>query len=203
MANYTVTNRKSSDSVQFQVALIIIFFISSIFVPFIILYPIQEVLYRPADFWFFEAPLSTYLILCVAMILLSVVMLVNVLVQTANKRAILFRRVIVTLSFVLAVGVLFLCINNYQYMNAKGIYQNKFFGFKEDFTSWEEVVKAEQTHLKKNSITKADKLIFTLKDGAIIELQITGKLSQNKTLIRESLRNNEVILENILPKSTK
>ncbi|MFJ6207533.1 hypothetical protein [Lysinibacillus sp. NPDC092081] len=52
-------------------------------------------------------------------------------------------------SFVIAGALIFLCVNNYQYIDTKGIHMNLFFSLHEDHTSWEDIVKVEQTIVKK------------------------------------------------------
>ncbi|WP_102271826.1 hypothetical protein [Cytobacillus massiliigabonensis] len=202
MTSYTVTRKKNTDTSQFQVVLIVITFLSSFVVPFIILYPIQELLYRPNDIWFFEASMSTYLTFCAALISVSAILLINVLFIPKSKAKKTVKGIIVILSLLAAVIVMILCVDNYYYMNSKGIYKNNLFSFSEEFISWDEIDKAEQTFLKKQRVTVEDKLILTTKDGKTIEMQITKKMSANKASIRQSLKNNGVILENSPPITT-
>lgn len=99
-------------------------------------------------------------------------------------------------SFVIAGALIFLCINNYQYIDTKGFHMNHFFSLQEDFTSWEDIVKVEQTIVEKNGVSSPDKLIFTLQDGATIEQSLTGKLSSAKQFINEELSNYGLKIEN-------
>lgn len=67
----------------------------------------------------------------------------------------------------------------------------------EDLTSWEEIIKAEQTNVQKDGVTKPDKLIFTLKDGSTIEQSLTAKLAKAKPFINLELSKNGVTIENV------
>ncbi|MGE7672728.1 hypothetical protein ACQKMV_03935 [Lysinibacillus sp. NPDC094403] len=187
---------KESKSKQYQIGFIIILFLSSFIAPVIFLYPIQELLYRPKDYYFFDPFFTAYIMMMVVLIMLAVTVLVNFLVTPKTKKSKNIQRGIVVTSFVIAGALIFLCINNYQYIDTKGLHMNHFFSLQEDFTSWEDIVKVEQTIVEKNGVSSPDKLIFTLQDGATIEQSLTGKLSSAKQLINEELSNYGLKIEN-------
>lgn len=201
MSSYTVTKKKNMDSIQFQVTLIIITFLSSFFIPFIILYPIQEVLFQPKNIWFFEAAMSTYFIFISAILFVSLVLLVNILSNPTTKTMLLIRRIGLIVSLIISCIVIGLCLNTYNYMNSNGIYNNKFFSLSEEFTSWEEITDAKQIYVKKDNITTADRFEFTLSDGSKMEVKLTNKLRKNKTLVRQILKSNNVIIESAYPEN--
>lgn len=199
MSSYTVTKKKKTDSAQFQVTVIVISFLSSFIIPFIILYPIQEILFKPDNVWFFEAPLSTYFTFILGILFLSIVLLINLVVEARDKRKKQLKLSMLAASFVVGIVVITLCLFNYQYMNMKGIYQNHYFSFSETFTSWDDITAAKQTYIKKDKVTKDDKFIFTLKDGSTLELEMTAKMRKSKVLIRQRLLSNGVKLESVYP----
>lgn len=200
MASYTVTNKKRNmDTIQFQVTLIVISVLSSFFVPFIILYPIQEVLFEPNEVWYFEAPFSTYVIFMGAILVTAIILLINVLVEPKKQVKKRIQLGVYISSLLVVLFVLVLCIFNYQYMNASGIYKNKFFSFNEEVTRWDEIIEAKQVFVNNQGVTKDDKYLFTLKDGSVLEVDITNKVRKNKRYIRSILSKNGVILENDYP----
>ncbi len=200
MASYTVTNKKRNmDSIQFQVTLIVISFLSSIFVPFIILYPIQEILFKPQSVWYFEAPFSAYVIFMAAILVTAIILLINVLSEPKTKMKNMLKLGITFTSLITVVIVIGLCLFNYEYMNSQGIYKNKFFSLEEEFIGWNEITEAKQIFVIKDGITKDDKFYFTLQDGTIMEMDITGKVKKNKRNIRQYLKKNKVIIENVYP----
>jgi hypothetical protein len=200
MSSYTVTKKKRNmDSIQFQVTLIIISFLSSIFVPFIILYPVQEVLFKPETVWYFEAPFSAYVIFIVAILITSIILLVNVLSDPKTKFMIRMKLGIYLTSLITVVLIIGLCLFNYEYMNPSGIYKNEFFSLEEEFIGWNEIIEAKQIFVKKEGITKDDKYYFTLRDGTVLEMDITSKVKKNKRYIRQFLNENGVTLENVYP----
>jgi len=180
-----------------QIAVIIVLFISSFIAPFILLFPIQELLYRPNDYYLFETIFKAYIILMIALIGMAMVLLVNIIIVPKTKKGRNIQRAIVGTSWLIVLLFLFLCINHYQIMDEKGLHTNAFFSVQEDLTSWEEIIKAEQTNVQKDGVTKPDKLIFTLKDGSTIEQSLTAKLAKAKPFINLELSKNGVTIENV------
>ncbi|KOS62847.1 MULTISPECIES: hypothetical protein [Lysinibacillus] len=185
-----------SNSKQYQLGVIIILFLSSFIAPFIFLYPIQELFYRPKEYYFFDTFYQAYIILIIVLIVLAVMLLVNFLVTPKTKKRKNIQRGIMGTSFVIAGAFIFLCINNYQYIDTKGIHMNHFFSLQEDYISWEDIVKVEQTIVEKNGVSLPDKLIFTLQDGSTIEQTLTTKLSSVKKFINKELNNYGLKIEN-------
>lgn len=188
----TKVNRKHN-----QIAVIIVLFLSSFIAPFILLFPIQELLYRPNDYYLFETTFKAYIILMIALIGMAMVLLVNIMIVPKTKKGRNIQRAIVGTSWLLVLLFLFLCINHYQIMDEKGLHTNAFFSVQEDLTSWEEIIKAEQTNVQKDGVTKPDKLIFTLHDGSTIEQSLTAKLVKAKPFINLELSKNGVTIENV------
>lgn len=188
----TKVNRKHN-----QIAVIIVLFLSSFIAPFILLFPIQELLYRPNDYYLFETTFKAYIILMIALIGMATVLLVTIIIVPKTKKGRNIQRAIVGTSWLLVLLFLFLCINHYQIMDEKGLHMNAFFSVQEDLTSWEEIIKAEQTNVQKDGVTKPDKLIFTLHDGSTIEQSLTAKLVKAKPFINLELSKNGVTIENV------
>ncbi|SKB53900.1 hypothetical protein SAMN06295926_103283 [Lysinibacillus sp. AC-3] len=185
-----------SDSRQYQIGVIIILFLSSFIAPVIFLYPVQELFFRPKESYFFDPFFTAYIILMVVMIMLAVTLLVNFLVEPKTKKRIIIQRGLVGTSFIIAGAFIFLCINNYQYIDTKGLHMNHLFSLQEDYISWEDIVKVEQTIVEKNGVSAPEKLIFSLQDGSTIELSLSGKLSSAKQFINKELSTYGLRIEN-------
>jgi amino acid transporter len=182
---------------QTQIAIIIILFLSSFTAPFILLFPIQELLYRPHEYYLFETIFKAYIILMFVLIAMAIILLINLLITPTTKKGRNVQRTIVGTSWLLVLAILFLCINHYQIIDEKGLHTNNFFSLQEDSTSWAEIVKVEQTNVQKDGVTKPDKLIFTLNDGTTIEQSLTAKLVIAKAFINYELSKNGITIENV------
>ncbi len=174
----------------------IILFLSSFIAPFILLYPIQELFYRPQEYFLFEPFFKAYIILIVVLVAMALLILANLLVTPQTKKGKYVKRGIMGASLVLAGACLFLSINNYQFINTKGMHINHFFSLQVDVTSWENIARVEQINVKKNGVTVPDKLIFTLHDGSTIEQPFTSKLRKAKQSISSELGKYGLTIEN-------
>jgi len=188
----TETNRK-----QTQVAIVIVLFISSFIAPFIVLFPVQELLYRPSEFYLFDTVFKAYFILMFTLLGMAIILLINLLIAPKTKKGRTIQRTIVGTSWLLVLASFILCINHYQIIDEKGLHINPFFSLQEDVTSWEEIVKVEQTNVQKDGMTKPDKLIFTLTDGTTIEQSLSAKLTKAKPFINLELSKKGLAIENV------
>ncbi|WP_409368640.1 hypothetical protein [Lysinibacillus sp. 38-6] len=188
----TETNRK-----QTQVAIVIVLFISSFIAPFIVLFPVQELLYRPSEFYLFDTVFKAYFILMFALLGLAMILLINLLIAPKTKKGRTIQRTIVGTSWLLVLASFVLCINHYQIIDEKGLHINPFFSLQEDVTSWDDIVKVEQTNVQKDGVTKPDKLIFTLTDGTTIEQSLSAKLTKAKPFINLELSKKGLAIENV------
>lgn len=71
---------------QTQIAIIIILFLSSFTAPFILLFPIQELLYRPHEYYLFETIFKAYIILMFVLIAMAIILLINLLITPTTKK---------------------------------------------------------------------------------------------------------------------
>jgi len=188
----TETNRK-----QTQVAIVIVLFISSFIAPFIVLFPVQELLFRPSEFYLFDTVFKAYFILMFTLLGMAIILLINLLIAPKTKKGRTIQRTIVGTSWLLVLASFILCINHYQIIDEKGLHINPFFSLQEDVTSWEEIVKVEQTNVQEDGVTKPDKLIFTLTDGTTIEQSLSAKLTKAKPFINLELSKKGLAIENV------
>jgi len=186
-----------ADRKQTQVAIVIVLFISSFIAPFIVLFPVQELLYRPSEYYLFDTIFKAYIILMVVLLGMAMILLINLLIAPKTKKGKTIQRTIVGVSSLLVLVSLVLCINHYEIIDDKGIHINPFFSLQEDVTSWEEIVKVEQTNVQEDGVTKPDKLIFTLTDGTTIEQSLSAKLTKAKPFINLELSKKGLAIENV------
>ncbi|QDQ01941.1 hypothetical protein FOH38_16395 [Lysinibacillus fusiformis] len=191
-----MTNKALTNSMQYQIGLMVILLLSSFMAPFILLYPIQELLYRPQEYFLFEPFFQAYIILMAVLIAMAMLLLVNLLVTPQTEKGKYVKRGILGAFLALAGACSFLSINNYQFMDTKGMHMNHFFSLQADVTSWQDIASVEQINVKKNGVTVPDKLIFTLHDGSTIEQPFTSKLRNAKQSIISELGKYGLTIEN-------
>ncbi|MGG2074845.1 hypothetical protein AB1J28_15985 [Lysinibacillus irui] len=186
-----------TNSRQIQLGIIIVLFLSSLIIPVILLFPIQEWFYRPKEVYYFEPYLQAYIIFMAALLFMALALLINYLIIPETKKGKSIQRGILITSFLIALIFIALSFNHYKVMDSNGIHMNQFFSLKEDFVAWEEIVKAEQVNVKKDGATKPERLVFTLKDGSTIEEPTSTKLMLAKNFISFELNQRGLTIENV------
>ncbi len=186
-----------SNGRQIQFGLIIILFLSSLIVPVILLYPIQEILYRPNEFYYFAPYFNAYIIFMVSLFVMALVLLINYLIIPKTKKRKNIKRGLVSTSLLIALGFIALSFNTYKWIDSRGIHMNPFFSLKVNFVEWEEIVKVEQVNLEKSGVTKPDHLVFTFQDGSTIEEPLAGNMVLAKNHIANELKQRGLTIENV------
>ncbi|MCJ7842284.1 alkaline shock response membrane anchor protein AmaP [Lederbergia sp. NSJ-179] len=189
---------REAESSHYQIAFSIICFLFSLFVPFILLYPIQELLYRPDDFFYFEPYFKAYILFMAMLVVISLIPIGNILIKPTKNFNRIIKYCILTIISILTIATVFLCFNHYKYMNKEGIYLNHFFSLKEEFTSWDEIEKVEQVMVNEDGVTRVDRIVFTLKDGFTLELDNSTRLSKAKNNVNTELQARGLKMENKL-----
>ena len=110
---------------QIQFGLIIILFLSSLIVPVILLYPIQEILYRPNEFYYFAPYFNAYIIFMVSLFVMALVLLINYLIIPKTKRK-EYKTWSSIYSLLSALGFIALSFNTYKWIDSRGIHMNPF-----------------------------------------------------------------------------
>ncbi len=182
---------------QIQFGLIIVLFLSSLIVPVILLYPIQEMLYRPKEFYYFAPYFNAYIIFMASLFVMALVLLINYLIIPETKKSKNIQRGLVSASLLIALGFIALSFNTYKLIDSNGIYRSQIFSLKADFVGWEEVVKVEQVNLEKSGVTKPDHLVFTFQDGSTIEESLAGNMILAKNYIASELNQRGLTIENV------
>lgn len=186
-------NTENTSQIILVTAIILI--ISSLFMPLVFVYFIQDYLYLSADKWFYITPPSAYIIFMIGMIWIAVMLLVHVFIQWKFE----FRYLKwITLVFILGSIPFFMFgVSNYYYLDDQGIHFN---GEKTLNTInsyyWEDIKEAKEIFVKSNGVTVVDHLSLTTNEGEVIELPYNSKVKNNKLRIMEKLEEFNVPLTN-------
>lgn len=180
------------------VAYNIILFISSFFIPFIIIYPIQEVVYVPESYWFFHTPQNAYFFMIAGLLSISIAIFIFVFLRSRleeYRKNVL--RSLLGVSFIPGILVLFLSLNYYYYFNDNGIFKNDFLAINEKTFLWSEVKEAKKTIVTESGTTKPVDYKFTYKDGETIIFEFTRKITYNRAKIEYMLAKNGIEVKKI------
>ncbi|WP_099159299.1 hypothetical protein [Virgibacillus ndiopensis] len=190
--------RNSHELVPIFVAIALILSFSSIFAPFVIITIIQDFFFKQVpNIWFFQSPVSSYVIAGVAFLYLGIVVGILAYYQSRIKGKKLFKSLGTIIAFVPGIVLIYLTVNQYYYFTNEGIYQNDLFTIEEELYQWEEIEKAivVSKYNKKNSEVKLSELQLTTKDGETLSYSYNRELIKNQYYIRNVLEDNKVELE--------
>ncbi len=186
---------KSENTSNIILVLAIILIISSLFMPLVFVYFIQDYLYLTKDKWFYVTPPSAYILFMVGMLWLAATLLLYLFVQWKFEW-----KGFTWLTILLMFGCIpffMFSISNYYYLNDEGLHFNEAKSFNEIHSyGWKDIKEAKEIFVKTKGVTVSDHYMFTTSDGNVIELPNSSKVVFNKQRIMEKLEENNIPLTN-------
>lgn len=186
---------KSENTSNIILVSAIILIISSLFMPLVFVYFIQDYLYLTKDKWFYATPPSAYILFMIGMLWLAVTLLIYLFVKWKFERKGI-KWLIIVLMFG-SVPFFMFGISNYYYLNDEGLHFNEAKSFNDIHSyGWKDIKQAEEIFVKTKGVTVSDHYMFTTNDGKVIELPNNSKVSYNKHRIMEKLQEFNIPLTN-------
>ncbi|MGV2941270.1 hypothetical protein AB5I83_16830 [Mesobacillus sp. LC4] len=173
----------------------IIIIISSLFMPLVFVYFIQDYLYLSADKWFYVSPPSAYILFMIGMLWVAVTLLLHLFLRWKfDWKGLKW----VSLLLILGSIPFFLFgVSNYYYLDNEGMHFNDHKTFNTiDSYYWNDIKEANEIFVKSNGVTVLDHLTLITKSGEVVELPYNTKVQNNKFKIMEKLQENNVPLTN-------
>lgn len=186
---------ESTSKILFVLAIILL--ISSLFMPFVLVFIIQDYLYLSSEKWFYDTPASAYVLFIIGMLWIPIMMLIHIFIQW--KFELRYYKWITILLMTLSIPFFMFGISNYYYLDDKGIHFNDVNTFN-TITSyeWADFKNAKEVYTKSNNVTVMDHYEFETKKGEIIDLPSNHKVSSYKFRILEKLEEHGVEITNNL-----
>lgn len=139
---------------------------------------IHQSFYLKKSYWFFDTPMSSYVTM-VAMFLIIPVLLIFIAIYLFKSYESKKRSLILALSTLITIFITiiggYLSLDNYFYMDKKGLYYDNLWGLEKTAYAWDEITAMKQINKKENGTLSPEKVIFTYGDDKI-ELPLTPKL---------------------------
>lgn len=186
-------NYEESSKIILVTAIIIM--ISSLFMPLVFVYFIQDYLYLSADKWFYDTPSSAYVIFMMGMLWLAVSLLLHLFLKWKfDWKGIKWISLLLILG---SIPFFMFGVSNYYYLDDKGVHFNEHTTFnKISSYHWHDIKEAKEIFVKSNGVTVLDHLSLVTKSGEVIELPNNPKVQNSKFKIMEKLQENNVPLTN-------
>ena len=171
-----ISTRTSDERKVQLVALTIILYISSLFVPFVMVASIHSMFYENHQkYWFFETPPSAYLAFMAGMVLAAVIF--TIYLVSAFKWVDSKKGVSILSLLIFCVPIFIGAVDNYYYATDSGIVYNKLVGIGETEYKWSEMKDAKLVYRHSNGSIKLDGYTFVTKTGEEITLAYSSKLA--------------------------
>jgi hypothetical protein len=185
----------SENASQMILVTAIILIISSLFMPLVFVYFIQDYLYLSDDKWFYVAPPSAYVIFMIGMLWIAVTLFLHLLLKWKFDWKVTKW---ITLFFMTGCIPFFMFgVSNYYYLDDSGMHFNDHKTFNTiNSYYWEDIKEAKEIFVKSNGVTVADHLSLLTKAGEVVELPYNTKVQNNKFKILEKLQEYDVPLTN-------
>ena len=186
-------NYEESSKIILVTAIIIM--ISSLFMPLVFVYFIQDYLYLSADKWFYDTPSSAYIIFMIGMLWLAVSLLLHLFLKWKfDWKGIKWISLLLILG---SIPFFMFGVSNYYYLDDKGVHFNDHTTFNSISSyHWQDIKEAKEIFVKSNGVTVLDHLTLVTKSGEVIELPNNPKVQNSKFRIMEKLQENNVPLTN-------
>lgn len=184
-----LVRRKETDEEnqgKLLVAYTIILFISSLFVPFVVVATFQSMVYFSRSYWFFSTPLSAYMTFMCGMIYIALVLTFYLLVgqKWEGKRA----KGIMWILLVLCIPFFILSLTNYYYLDDEGVHYNSLTSLKEKQYKWGEMAKVHIVYRNYQGSTGFYQYKFEMPDGSTITIPYNDKLSEHKYQVEAKIK---------------
>nr|WP_263326213.1 hypothetical protein [Neobacillus sp. Marseille-Q6967] len=176
--------RESSDeNIVKLVAYTIILYVSSLFVPFVVVASFQSMMYVSRSQWFFETPLSAYIGFMVGMLIIALTLTLYLIFRLRSNKRIL--KVIVGSLILLTIPVFIFTSTSYYYLDDKGIHYNNLTSLKEKEYKWEDVDTFHKVYRNHQGTTGYYQFKFEMVNGEMVTIPFSDKVRENQSKIEE------------------
>ncbi|RHW41571.1 hypothetical protein D1B31_07585 [Neobacillus notoginsengisoli] len=171
----------------------IILFVSSFFMPYVIVFLIHNSFFQSREQWLFEAPGSGYLTFMIGMIWIPIVMILHVIIQSKYK--VKYMRLISMALISLSIPFLLLGATHYYYIDNNGLHFNELKTFNKTSTyEWSSLKEVKQVYAerKEDGSVYFDHYEFITGDNKQIIIPYEVGLRNVEAHILEKLKENHV-----------
>lgn len=184
--------RDSEKAHQYVFASAIILFISSLFMPLVFVFFIQETLYHSKSYWFYEAPTSAYVTFGIGMVWIAIVLFGYLFIKWKFEPR--FLKTITMLLLCISIPFFMFGVANYYYVDDEGLHFNYLNTFNQVTTyEWKDLKEVKEIYEKSSSGTVYLKeYAFITKDNKVETLPLSGKIGGNQLRLKAKLTENGV-----------
>jgi uncharacterized membrane protein len=174
-------------------AIVLILFFSSFFMPFVMIFLLQDFLYHSSSHWLFIAPGSAFLTFFIAMITIPIILAIYLHAKTKSDEK--WIRWVTCLIILSTIPFFLLSISNYYYFDDKGIHYNYLMSLGETDYQWENMMELKEIWVLENGVSRLDDYLLVLEDHTELRLSAAFNKDFNlKNKVYHILENNGIKL---------
>ncbi|WP_223595573.1 hypothetical protein [Neobacillus bataviensis] len=174
------------------VAYTIILYISSLFVPFIVVASYQSLVYYSRTQWFFTTPLTAYITFAAGMLIIAFALTGYLIFrQKSNGSGIKWVTWILILG---SIPAFVMSLTNYYFFDEKGIHYNSLTKIREEEFKWDKIKKIHIVYRNHQGTTGILEYQFESRNGREITIPFNDKLSENKWRVENMVKENNILV---------
>jgi hypothetical protein len=160
--------------------IIIILFISSFLLPFVIIFWLQDLLFHSKSHWLFTAPSSAYVSFFIGMLLIPTALSIHLFIK--SKYAAKWIGWVTGLLMLASIPFWCLGVTDYYYFDDEGIYYNKLLSLEETEYRWDDMKELKEVWVLDNGVSRLAEYVLITKDNT--ELNVTADFRQSEIKFR-------------------
>lgn len=170
----------------------IILYISSLFVPFVVVASYQSLVYYSRSQWLFATPFSAYITFMAGMLYAALVLTVYLIFRQRWEGP-KFKWTTVFL-LIISIPAFILSLTTYYYIDEKGIHNNSLTSLTEEEYGWEEIAKVKIVYRNHQGTTQYYQYQFEKKDGSVITIPYDVKFRENIRRIEDKINKYNILV---------
>lgn len=187
----TKKKKMESDHSPLLIAIAVVSALSTIFVPYLFIFILQESIFYSKENWYIGTPWSAYFIFAGGLLWISLILTVYLILK--NKLDIKIKKWIVTSLLLFSFVFFTLGVSNYYVFKKDGLYYNHILSVQETHYGWDEFVELVYLYEEKNGITELNNIHLVTQDGKVINIRYDHKFRRNRLRVIMSLQKNDVV----------
>jgi hypothetical protein len=150
--------------------IIFILFLSSLFMPFVLIFWLQDLLYHSKSHWVFIAPSTAYISFFIGMILIPTTLTIHLILISKLKQK--WIGWVTGLLLVCSIPFFALGVSTYYFLDDEGIHVNELMSLEETDYRWDTMKELKEVWVLDNGVSRLNEYIMITEDDTLINLSV-------------------------------
>jgi hypothetical protein len=154
---------------------IFILFLSSLFMPFLFIFWLQDLLYHSNSHWTFIAPSTAYISFFIGMLLIPIALTFHLIIQSKSDKK--WIGWLTGLLLICSIPFFTLGVSTYYYLDENGVHISKLMSLEETDYRWDTMKELKEVWVLDNGVSRLDEYIFITEDD--LEINLTAAFKEH------------------------